>query len=223
MKALDGTIISTSPTNSTYSQPNEEGTNFHSNSNEGRKKCIPQQQSQGTDTNNTHLPLQKLNTALEPSTQGIQESSASFHFSNHTSKGKEIVAVMNTIQESNSSTQPPLEAQAVPMGGDMAMQIEKEKAYPALTTKPAQGKTWKRIASKVGRLVRESEAAQVYHSHKHNKRTEKESSNAAIIVHDANKEYGKKSQVGRKLRFKTMAGSIGWDSFLHKELLMDIT
>ncbi|GER55635.1 DNA damage-binding protein 1, partial [Striga asiatica] len=52
------------------------------------------------------------------------------------SKGKELVAVMHTIQESNSSTQPPLEVQAVPREGDMAMQIEKGYAPPALTIKP---------------------------------------------------------------------------------------
>ncbi|GER29766.1 protein FdhE homolog [Striga asiatica] len=79
------------------------------------------------------------------------------------------------LKESNSSTQPPLEVQAVPREGDMAMQIEKGYAPPALTIKPVQGKTWKRAASKVCRLARESETTQVIPSPKHNKRTKEES------------------------------------------------
>ncbi|GER29769.1 DNA damage-binding protein 1 [Striga asiatica] len=84
-------------------------------------------------------------------------------------------SMMHTIQESNSSTQPPLEVQAVPREGDMAMQIEKGYAPPALTIKPVQGKTWKRAASKVCRLARESETTQVIPSPKHNKITKEES------------------------------------------------
>ncbi|GER49734.1 50S ribosomal protein L9 [Striga asiatica] len=59
--------------------------------------------------------------------------------------------------------------------GDMAMQIENGYAPPALTIKPVQGKTWKRAASKVCRLARESETTQVIPSPKHNKRTKEES------------------------------------------------
>ncbi|GER29770.1 fatty acid biosynthesis 1 [Striga asiatica] len=154
MKALEGTIISSSPTNSTYSQPQEEGNTIHSTSTEGKNDSFPQQHSQGLEANNINLLLQKLNNS---------------------SKGKELVAVMHTIQESNSSTQPPLEVQAVPMEGYMAMQIEKGYAPPALTIKLVQGKTWKRAASKVCRLARESETTQVIPSPKHNKRTKEES------------------------------------------------